>query len=73
MEEAAGDAQGRAQPEAEHHVADLAHGGEGEEALEVALRQHEERSAEERGRADPGDDGAPGRRPGGDGTTNRLQ
>jgi hypothetical protein len=53
MEHADGDA---ADAEAHHHVAELRDGGVGEDALDVVLRDGDERAEERRERADPGDD-----------------
>ncbi len=51
------------QPEAHHHVADLADRRVGEEPLQIALHQHEERASHQRDGAQPRDGGAPRRRP----------
>ncbi len=54
VEHAHGDA---AQAEAGHHVAELRNGGVGEDALDVVLRDGDERGKDRSGRAHPGDDG----------------
>ena len=57
VEHADGDA---AEAEAGHHVAELRDGGVGEDALDVVLRDGDERGEDRGGRADPGDDGESG-------------
>ena len=53
VEHADGDA---ADAEAHHHVAELRNGGVGEDALDVVLRDGDQRGEEGGDRADPGDD-----------------
>ena len=53
VEHADGDA---AQAEAGHHVAELRNGGVGEDALDVVLRDGDERGKDRGGRAHPGND-----------------
>ncbi len=59
MEQPGPDAERRPEPEPDHHVADLADGGEGQEALQVVLREREEHAQDERDGAEPRDGEAP--------------
>jgi hypothetical protein len=59
VEEPGRDAQRSAEPQAEHHVTDLADGMKGQQPLQIALREREQYAYQQRSRSQPGDHQAP--------------